>query len=1130
MKVLSLRLRNLNSLKGDTHIDFTAPAFADGLFAITGPTGAGKSTLLDAICLALFHRTPRFVSVSASANPLMTEYTAECLAEVEFASRGKRYRANWSQRRARGKVDGKLQAPEVELAELDTDDSTGRGRILAEKVRDKEQLIEEVSGLDYARFTRSVLLAQGDFASFLNSADKDRAELLEQLTGSEIYGRLSAEVFEQAKRRRQAVELLRAQASGVLPMTAEEQQVVSEQLEGVSQRAEHAQHQLTHLQEALAWRRECDQAQRDQEDARQSVADAGLEVSAAEPLRQQLASAEPAEQVWPLWLAQQLAAEQAGSAEVDLRKARADEQQALTVLQQLVADASAATAVRIGQLSGEQRRLLEEKASLDAEQAAHSDDAQLAAQLPRWRDGFKALEDARSRCHDANKAVDDAGVVVEEQHGHWQQKVGHLTEQETALPALASLVESAHAKLTLVLQGQDISALDAQREALQEQWRLMNGQRQQIAALDALNARAVALSEELAELRQQQTASEQEATGHAERLEAATGVLADKRAIVALQSRIADLSSHRGALQEGAPCPLCGALEHPGVVGGDDLSLQQAHTAVRTAEDAERDASLNHARAVQVLVTLRAKVESKHDEQQQLADQIDAALQTLDSSGEEIPHLAGIDSRLQQTVEMGRALKARIDQARLAQDALRDTQQAVTDAGHRIDGQRTAVALTAKAHESALHLQSQRREEAARLQNQYQQQQRALALLLPSEVGADVAAWLEAREQASKAWLQRKTALEQLVEPLRDCQQRLQQADGVQLRWAERRQQFAAADVPVVRAATPEQLEERWGSVHGALEKARQQHGAAAAVSNERIEVVAKAQKSLDEGLRLQGVADVAQLKALRLSGEQRLAIQQQLQHREKALTEAVAKHGQLTERLGLLQAQLRSEHDAVALLEAVEAAKSQWQALENQRGSLSGQLVEDERRQQALGSLQERITEELSELVHWDRLNALIGSKEGDKFRTFAQGLTLDRLVALANAHLTKLDGGRYALQRSDTGLGLRVADGWQADVVRDTRTLSGGESFLVSLALALGLSDLVSHKTRIDSFFLDEGFGSLDPDSLDIALDALDSLNAQGKLIGVISHVDAVKERIPVQLKVRKTRGLGHSQVVLP
>ena len=100
---------------------------------------------------------------------------------------------------------------------------------------------------------------------------------------------------------------------------------------------------------------------------------------------------------------------------------------------------------------------------------------------------------------------------------------------------------------------------------------------------------------------------------------------------------------------------------------------------------------------------------------------------------------------------------------------------------------------------------------------------------------------------------------------------------------------------------------------------------------------------------------------------------------------------------------------------------------------------------------------------------------------------------------------------------------------MARDTRTLSGGESFLVSLALALSLSDLVSNKTSIDSLFLDEGFGTLDGDTLDIALDALDTLNASGKMIGVISHVESLKERIPAQIRVEKGGGVGHSRVVV-
>ena len=132
-----------------------------------------------------------------------------------------------------------------------------------------------------------------------------------------------------------------------------------------------------------------------------------------------------------------------------------------------------------------------------------------------------------------------------------------------------------------------------------------------------------------------------------------------------------------------------------------------------------------------------------------------------------------------------------------------------------------------------------------------------------------------------------------------------------------------------------------------------------------------------------------------------------------------------------------------------------------------------------------------------------------------------------LANRQLQRLHG-RYRLQRKQAdGLAILVVDTWQGDITRDTRTLSGGESFLVSLSLALALSDLVSHKTSIDSLFLDEGFGTLDAQTLDIALDALDNLNASGKMIGVISHIEAMKERIPAQIRVNKRSGLGISEL---
>jgi exonuclease SbcC len=153
--------------------------------------------------------------------------------------------------------------------------------------------------------------------------------------------------------------------------------------------------------------------------------------------------------------------------------------------------------------------------------------------------------------------------------------------------------------------------------------------------------------------------------------------------------------------------------------------------------------------------------------------------------------------------------------------------------------------------------------------------------------------------------------------------------------------------------------------------------------------------------------------------------------------------------------------------------------------------------------------------------LAELIGSADGKKFSEFAQGLTLTRLTELANRHLNRLTD-RYRITRNPQEyLDLLVVDHYQADSTRSMNSLSGGESFLVSLALALGLSELAGHKTQIETLFIDEGFGTLDADALEVALTALEILQGTGKMIGIISHVEALKERVSTQINVRK--GVG-------
>lgn len=254
MKILSLRFENINSLKGEWKIDFTQSPFdSSGLFAITGPTGAGKTTILDAICLALYHQTPR-LTVSDKQNQLMTRHTSNCLAEVEFFVKGQGYRAFWSQRRAKGSLQGNLQKPVAELATIE-------GKVIATKVSQVRSEIAKITGLDFSRFTKSMMLSQGQFAAFLNAPANERAELLEELTGTEIYGTISQQVFQNHKNANESLNLLRAQSQGVKLLEESEKVELTNELSSISDEEKILLEKQQLWQHTLTWKINADENQ-----------------------------------------------------------------------------------------------------------------------------------------------------------------------------------------------------------------------------------------------------------------------------------------------------------------------------------------------------------------------------------------------------------------------------------------------------------------------------------------------------------------------------------------------------------------------------------------------------------------------------------------------------------------------------------------------------------------------------------------------------------------------------------------------------------------------------------------------------------------------------------------------------
>lgn len=1178
MKILSLRLKNLNSLKGEWTIDFTKPPFTENcLFAITGPTGAGKSTLLDAICLALYHQTPRLNSISATANDIMTRHTADCLAEVEFeVNVGKSravYRAFWSQRRARDKIDGALQAPKVELAAVAPN---GDGSILSTQTNDKLKRIAEITGLDFPRFTKSMLLAQGGFAAFLNASANERAELLEELTGTEIYGDISRKVFEQARDAKGQLDQLKARADGMELLTAEQRAEMQRKAADLDKQLAEVlrQHQITHTQRQ--WRVDLSQCEQEANAAEKLLSQTNSALEAALPERQRLAASGPAEALKPLHHALQLAeaASQQTGRELIAVRAEREKQQAD---QRQHHHRARALAARIAELAQSQLQLTQrEGQQIEAFCLAHPQRAALGERMGVWRKQFEqhqkcqqelATQQLATQKHDreqrelalklpAQTATVNAKKEAKTKSDAALQTAEAEQTQRLAGQTLAELRQHWQAEQAGLNRWQQIDALARRRRELAAQQKAQTAQLQQgQASIAAQDAALTALRRQHAELKTQ---------------------VADKQKLLDQERRIQSLEAHRQQLQPDEACPLCGSIEHPAIGAYQALDVSATETALK-----EKQAALD------ALVTqgqkAAADLAASHAKQAEWQAQLDKTTQEIARSQSEWAELIGQigaanplgvdDWRNDEALQLGRRaaeqalaqLGERLKAADLGEQALTQARKAAADSAQSAQEATNQLALLQQAMQTG-----ETRRAELKLAEQVRQQElaeldaRLSATLAEAgfELPAESAAWLQERDGEWQHWQQTQRRRQELAEVLSKQQSQCEQAQVQAAQWEERLQHLLRStgindqnrDIPeaVERSmpALPTDAELA-DALNRCADETSRLTQAIAALDGRQAQLastLAQQQKALSEAVVIwqnaftaSPFADLAAFAAALLPPEERQRLTQLNERLQQTRQQAETLHKAASAKLQHLQSApppgaaplADSPAGAAAPLPELEAQlsalDSQRQTLTEQIGAQRALLASDEQRRLNQQTLFAEIATQTTEADLWQRLDSLIGSARGDKFRKFAQGLTLDHLLLLANRHLAKLHG-RYLLRRKSIGeLELDIVDSWQGEVARDTRTLSGGESFLVSLALALALSDLVSHKTSIDSLFLDEGFGTLDGDTLEIALNALDSLNASGKMIGVISHVEGMKERIAAQIKVEKGGGVGYSQLVV-
>ncbi len=1068
MKILELRFKNLNSLYSEWVIDFTDPEYvSNGLFALTGPTGAGKSTILDAICLALYGATPRLGKITKSGNEIMSRQTGECYAEVLFKSQAGRFRCHWEQRRARKKAEGKLQDQEHQIADADT------GKPIETRKSRVGAVIEEKTGMDFDRFTRSILLAQGGFDTFLKADIEQKSRILEQITGTGIYSEISRRVHERQRDELEKLNILNAETAGIVILEPEQEKEIQDDLATKQKQENTLAGQLTKTSKAMTWLSTIEHLKKELQDLKHETDKLEIETQAFKPERAKLEQATKAASLDGIYVCvtslrtQQAddktrlkAAEDAlpaleASANTQADELKTTEQFTLNAKEELKTVAPLIQKIRsLDQKIAEQTKVVSESTDACTREAAkiESDKQARAKELQKRDEAEEKLKAAELylKEHAQDEWLISGLAGIEEQFNNLLTRQREIVKQETVLEEADKAVADATQKLETATR-----QCSLKKQALETAGKHLQQSR---------NALNTLLDGKL--LREYRTEKE---------------TLIREMAFI---KKIEALEEHRARLEDGKPCPLCGSTEHPFAEGN---------------------------------IPVPDNIEQKIDSLTRLIDKAD---------------------------EQEAAIK-KLEQAEtIAHKNLNDSEKLETEAtNNKKAAERTRAELKETLTKLRTGFDLVKRTVSDKLQ----------PLGITEIPASDIETLLQSLKARLKAWqsqVKQKNDIEKQIATIDSEVNRLDAVIDMQVKALTEKQETLEGLKKELAAnqnerkveygdKKPDEEESRLNQAITDAEKAEktardlstklQQNLATAKTQiealNKRIEhrtpELEKAETDFTRALTSADFADESDFLKARLSHEERESLSSRAKALDQARTELNAKQEDRQTRLATETAKKLTDK---TLEELEPQLKDYEECLKELRDTIAGlkhKLDENSAAKARIKEKQSAIEAQKKECVRFEKLHGLIGSADGKKYRNFAQGLTFELMVSHANRQLEKMTD-RYLLIRDEQQpLELNVVDNYQAGEIRSTRNLSGGESFIVSLTLALGLSKMASRKVRVDSLFLDEGFGTLDEETLETALETLSGLQQDGKLIGVISHVSAMKERIRTQINITPVSG---------
>lgn len=1093
MKLHRLTIENIASIEHAV-IDFDKPPLADDrLFLITGPTGSGKSTIIDCLCLALYGSTPRMKAARNVAyetdrnigekretqrtnNPrqLMRRGSVKASVELTFENnQGTPYIATWEVHRANGKIDGNIKDINRTLR---TADGVTPAAFFS-KYDEINDEIKTIVGLDIKQFFRTVVLAQGKFAEFLNSDDNDKSDLLEKMTGTEIYTQLGRKIYQVYQEKSDRCKILSGQMENIFLLDEEQKAQIVDEMEQLEAQHRTMNAVLQRANSMVQWLNSKAQVEKDI-----AVKSELLDQEVARTTTQSHKAQQSLVMDW--------------DATLDARHHLNENQRALG---------------RIKDLEEQKALIQQEYNLLCAALRAMSADID-ATQKKVDEMGQTIYSEA------ANKAMYDTIGEIVSLFNQWRKNNDNIKEyyeglekKEKQHPKDQKAVEAAKAKADEIRTIVEKLKHELNQFNVPEISAKINGWNSASRALDTFNVKQdlVAQAEgRLADLKGKQA----DETGKLEAIKATVGEKrARKEACHEQVVRMTDWNqllehAHR-TLHQGDACPVCGNTITTLLAPKAESELEELRKQLKLAED-DLNQTLVQIKGAEKLIAnnenlIKQAGEDLAKRQEERAKQWNAARQLLAQCGKNVDEMgdkAFVDRLISEIEGHVELLNGQLKAAGELDNKMQTEQQRLDEAmsdHHMAEIRLNTTTDSIKYQRQLIDISTR---EAATMA------QKLDDLLVIKD-------WKDHADDEFITQLQAAAAnYRHLVTTRQELSQSLEvrrTAIPTMARHKESIQGFTddGSTLPQV----PDNLQDRWHELAGTYLQWKTQ------LSNAE-ENATTSKQALDTFLSLNPAMTLVRLRELAGHSQAEIdGIRRAHQTLKDNIIGIKSAIGTLTQQLQELNGKKPDYNEEN--LERLEATITEKQealdGLMSQIAEKKTRLSDDEKNAALFRDKKAMLEQAEKECKQWEQLNTMLGNSDGNKFRRIAQSYILGDLLQSANGYLRKFNN-RFELEASPGSLTILVRDLVQGYLTSVT-TLSGGESFMVSLALALALSNMTGRVFSVDTIFIDEGFGSLSQDYLNNVMETLNRLyDIGGRRVGIISHVEALKNKIPTQIQV--------------